>query len=92
MHTYFDKDRKNVRTFASYEENDELFSDRNVFPRGCVLKMEKINENKTLTKNMPNVKWHAIPPVRGPNPQGVQTGTNKKITIKKFTKIFGKRR
>ena len=38
------KDRKNVRTFASYEENDELFSDRNVFPRGCVLKMEKINE------------------------------------------------
>ena len=38
------KDRKNVRTFASYEENDELFSDRNVFPRGCVSKMEKINE------------------------------------------------
>ena len=38
------KDRKNVRTSASYEENDELFSDRNVFPRGCVLKMEKINE------------------------------------------------
>ena len=38
------KDRKNVRTFASYEEKDELFSDRNVFARGCVLKMEKINE------------------------------------------------
>ena len=38
------KDRKNVRTFASYEENDELFRARNVFPRGCVLKMEKINE------------------------------------------------
>ena len=38
------KDRKNVRTVASYEENDELFSDRNVFPRGCLLKMEKINE------------------------------------------------
>ena len=28
-------------------------------------------KNKTLTKNMPNVKWKAIPPVRGPNPQGV---------------------
>ena len=27
-------------------------------------------KNKTLTKNMPNVKWNAIPPVRGPNPQG----------------------
>ena len=38
------KDRKNVRTFASYEQNDELFSDRNVFPKGCVVKMEKINE------------------------------------------------
>ena len=24
--------------------NDELFSDRNVFPRGCIVKMEKINE------------------------------------------------
>jgi len=27
---------------------------------------------------MPNVKWHAIPPVRGPNPQGVNYGNNKK--------------
>ena len=36
------KDKKNVRTFASYEENDELFSDRNVFPKGCIVKMEKI--------------------------------------------------
>ena len=35
-------------------------------------------KNKTLTKNMPNVKWHAIPPVRGPNPQGVNYGNNKK--------------
>ena len=26
------------------EVNDELFSDRNVFPRGCIVKMEKINE------------------------------------------------
>ena len=42
-HAYmFSKDRKYVRTFASYEEGDELFSDRNVFPRGCILKMEKI--------------------------------------------------
>ena len=35
---------------------------------------EKIN--KTLTKNMPNVKWKAIPPVKGPNPQGVLYGRN----------------
>ena len=34
-------------------------------------------KNKTLTKNMPNVKWNAIPPVRGPNPQGRLNGNNK---------------
>ena len=27
--------------------------------------------NKTLVKNMPNVKWNAIPPVKVPNPQGL---------------------
>ena len=44
-HAYLlNKDRKNVRTFASYEVNDELFSDRNVFPKGCIIKMEKISE------------------------------------------------
>ena len=44
-HAYIlNKDKKNVRTFASYEINDELFSDRNVFPIGCIVKMEKINE------------------------------------------------
>ena len=41
-HAYlFDKNKKYIWTFASYEKGDELFSDRNVFPRGCVLKMEK---------------------------------------------------
>ena len=42
-HAYLlSKDKKNIRTFASYEVNDELFSDRNVFPVGCILKMEKV--------------------------------------------------
>ena len=27
--------------------------------------------NKTLVKNMPHVKGKAIPPVRGPTPQGL---------------------
>ena len=27
--------------------------------------------NKTLVKNMPHIKWKEIPPVRGPNPQGL---------------------
>ena len=44
MLMFLKKTEKYVRTFASYEENEELFSDRNVFPRGCALKMEKINE------------------------------------------------
>ena len=42
-HAYvFDRNKKYVWTFASYEDNDELFSDRNVFPRGCILKMERV--------------------------------------------------
>ena len=42
-HAYvLNKDKNNIRTFASYEENDELFSDRNVFPKGCIKKMQKI--------------------------------------------------
>ena len=51
----------------------------------------KAERNPTLTKNMPNVKWKAIPPVRGPNPQGVNNGrtvqdSNKQmVTRKKVT-------
>ena len=35
-------------------------------------------KNKTLTKNMPYVKWNAIPPIKGPDSQGVKYGANKK--------------
>jgi|TARA_R110000796_G_scaffold24394_5_gene69557 hypothetical protein len=28
-------------------------------------------ENPTLTKNMKHVKWKEIPPLRGPDPQGL---------------------
>tara|TARA_R110000851_G_scaffold1049_2_gene3653 strand:+ start:167 stop:337 length:171 start_codon:yes stop_codon:yes gene_type:complete len=28
--------------------------------------------NPTLTKNMKHVKWNQIPPVKGPNPQGLK--------------------
>ena len=41
-HGYLLIKNKNIRTFASFEVNDELFSDRNVFPRGCIIKMEKV--------------------------------------------------
>ena len=32
----------------------------------------KKNKNPTLTKNMPNVKWKEIPPLKGPDPQGLR--------------------
>ena len=32
----------------------------------------KAERNPTLTKNMPNVKWDQIPPLRGPDPQGTK--------------------
>ena len=37
-------------------------------------------KNKTLTKNMPNVKWKEIPPVRGPNPYGIVRSKNEKLS------------
>ncbi len=38
----FSKDKKYVRTFASYDENEESFSDRNVFPTGVITAMKRI--------------------------------------------------
>ena len=38
--------------------------------------------NKTLVKNMPNVKWKEIPPVRGPNPQGLKTPSEIRKVVK----------
>jgi len=32
---------------------------------------EMTKENPTLVKNMKHVKWNAIPPLKGPNPQGL---------------------
>ena len=39
----FSKDKICIRSFASYDSKEEAFSDRNVFPTGCVIKLEKIN-------------------------------------------------
>ena len=39
----FEKDKKYLKTFASYDSKEELFSDRNVFPIGCIIRSEKIN-------------------------------------------------
>jgi hypothetical protein len=29
-------------TFSSYDTTDEVFSDTNIFPIGCIISMEKI--------------------------------------------------
>ena len=42
-------------------------------------KRNRLDRNPTLTKNMPNVKWDQIPPVRGPNPQGIVRSKNEKL-------------
>ena len=43
-HAYvFYNDSKALKTFASYDSNSECFSDRNVFPKGCIKKMEKVS-------------------------------------------------
>ena len=38
----YKRTNKFLWTFASYDEKEEVFSDRNVFPKGCIMKMEKI--------------------------------------------------
>tara|TARA_B100000214_G_C23552018_1_gene438866 strand:- start:198 stop:503 length:306 start_codon:yes stop_codon:yes gene_type:complete len=38
----FKKSKKYVHTFASYDASEESFSDRNVFPKGCIKSMKKI--------------------------------------------------
>ena len=42
-HAYiYKKTPKCIWTFASYEDKDVSFSDRNVFPKGCVVKLTKL--------------------------------------------------
>ena len=38
----YKKNKKYLTTFSSYDEDDEVFSDTNIFPMGCVISMEKI--------------------------------------------------
>ena len=39
----YKKTKKFLWTFASYDEKDEAYSDRNVFPLGCIVRMERLN-------------------------------------------------
>tara|TARA_Y100000401_G_scaffold19701_1_gene13226 strand:+ start:255 stop:413 length:159 start_codon:yes stop_codon:yes gene_type:complete len=49
-------------------------------------------KNKTLTKNMPNVKWDQLPPRKGPNPQGRIYGNNKKYGTTISRKVLPNKR
>ena len=39
----YKRSKRFIWTFASYDSKDEAYSDRNVFPRGCITEMEKLN-------------------------------------------------
>ena len=39
----YKRTKKFIWTFASYDQKDEAYSDRNIFPRGVILRMEKLN-------------------------------------------------
>jgi hypothetical protein len=48
--------------------------------------------NKTLTKNMKHVKWKEIPPVKGPDSQGLNVPVKQVKTIENSRKINGRHR
>jgi len=39
----YKKTKKFLWTFSSFDEKDEAYSDRNVFPLGCIIKTERLN-------------------------------------------------
>ena len=47
--------------------------------------------NKTLVKNMKNVKWKEIPPVKGPNPQGLDKATSTQKQKEKRSEFINNR-
>ena len=49
-------------------------------------------KNKTLVANMQHVKFNAIPPVKGPDPQGLNVPLKQATTIKNSENINGRYR
>jgi len=48
--------------------------------------------NKTLVANMQHVKWKEIPPLKGPNSQGLNVPTKQAKTIENSENINGRHR
>ena len=49
-------------------------------------------KNKTLVVNMQHVKWQEIPPLKGPNSQGLNVPTKQFKTIENSENINGRYR
>jgi hypothetical protein len=49
-------------------------------------------KNKTLVINLPHVKWKEIPPLKGPNSQGLNVPIKQATTVKNSENINGKNR
>jgi hypothetical protein len=49
-------------------------------------------KNKTLVINMPHVKWKEIPPLKGPDSQGLNVPTKQVKTIENSENINGRHR
>jgi len=49
-------------------------------------------KNKTLVANMQHVKWKEIPPLKGPDSQGLNVPTKQATTIKNSENINGRYR
>ena len=49
-------------------------------------------KNKTLVVNMQHVKWKEIPPLKGPNSQGLNVPTKQVKTIEHSENINGRHR
>ena len=49
-------------------------------------------KNKTLVANMQHVKWKEIPPLKGPNSQGLNVPIKQATTVKNSENINGKNR
>ena len=49
-------------------------------------------KNKTLVINMQHVKWKEIPPLRGPNSQGLNVAIKQATTVTNSENLNGKNR
>ena len=58
------------------------------------IKRKKVGfvKNKTLVANMPHVKWKEIPPLKGPDSQGLNVPTKQVKTIENSENINGRHR